>query len=118
MQLPITADVISSDGEPAIPEGATAPPLRIQFRDADGEPVDLGGAARTQLKLRPDSGAILERRADVTDPDQGIVEYRWQAEDTATPGLLRLRVSVETRTGDVYVLPTGDPVTLSIRAEL
>lgn len=121
MRLPITADIRSATGDPVYPQGATEPPLRVAFTDADGTPVDLSNPARALVKLRrSESDEIHERRLTVPrdTASDGIVEYQWIDDDTAAPGVLYLRFIVETTTGTEYVLPTDSPVEVSIQPQL
>ncbi len=51
--------------------------------------------------------AVNGKPAVVTDADNGIVEYRWAAPDTNTPGSYSLMFKATTNDGKVYSWPTG-----------
>lgn len=116
--LPITLEVVSdtsSEGpETSFPAGSTYPPLVVEVRDADGEPISLTEAVSATLRLfeRGGDDPVVEARMDFADRPQGHLRYRWSGRDVDTPGLYQGRITIRFRNGNTLKAPTSTPLTV------
>jgi len=73
-----------------VKQGDLTPALRAALTDSEtGAAVDLSTAASASVRIRAagSSTVLFERTANIVAPASGgIVEYPWQAGDTATAG--------------------------------
>lgn len=72
-----------------IKRGAVLPRLLFKVLDEQtGFPVDLTGASVSfKMKSLEDGSVLVNAGASVVNPSQGLVEYAWSANDTATAGV-------------------------------
>ncbi len=71
-----------------IKKGDILPVLHLTLKDANGDALDLTGATvQFNYRLRFPQGDVTTRDADIYDASNGVIEYYWEANDTATPGL-------------------------------
>ena len=88
-----------------IKTGDLAPAIQAALADALGNPINLQGATVNFLLREPGSATVLiNRPAVVQDFLNGIVQYNWQAGDTATPGSYIAEWQV--------IFPVGAPMTV------
>jgi hypothetical protein len=92
-----------------IRQGDTASTLYDQLLDADGNPVDITGAA-VALKLVPLEGGepiVDNEAAIITDAAQALVERDWQSGETDAPGFYLGSWRVTFSGGDVQTYPNA-----------
>lgn len=100
-----------------IKAGATHRVLRRQVRH-NGRAVDLTGAT-VLLRLKPPTGAIVERAVVVEAGTEGWVQYELVAEDTAAgAGTYKGELVVTYGVGDVEVAPSGGYFEIVVTARL
>ena len=91
-----------------ITAGATSPALKMTCLD-DGVALDVSTAtAKTITITNADRSSTIQDDAALTftsDGTDGQVEYAWQASDTATPGVLLLKVTLTWPGGGVTKFP-------------
>lgn len=62
-------------------EGDTSPPLVCTYTDSDGNAIDVSGWTIKLHLERPSGSTALSVTATLTDPTNGIFEFRWSAGD-------------------------------------
>lgn len=92
-----------------IKQDATQPFLRVEFLDGDGTAVDLTNGSNIYFKLATNDNQytpIFSGAATITGSTTGLVEYRWNASDTARSGLFLAEFHTTFSDGTKLVLPT------------
>lgn len=96
-------------------KGDLVPILSVALQDADGEVVDLTDASiRFNYQLRYPEGDIVSRTPVIYDADNGIVEYYWEAADTATPGVYNGEFVVTFSDSTEMTFPSRGPFVFEI----
>lgn len=71
-------------------QGDLLPAYSATLLDAEGDPVDLSGAASIEFRMRrldvPDGETIVVGPGTSTDPTGGNVTYNWDTATTDVPG--------------------------------
>lgn len=64
------------------------PVLERQLLNSDGSAVDLSSSTGVTFRMTRfgETTPKVEAAAIISDPDEGMVQYHWQAGDTDTPG--------------------------------
>lgn len=92
--------------------GDTRSTLKINLvHDDSGLVLDLTGATNIKLRWRDRAGVVQERTCTVVDADDGIVSYKFAA-DELEAGTMRFEARV-TVSGEV--LTTLDPIEAMVR---
>jgi hypothetical protein len=70
-----------------IKQNDTLPRLRATLKEADNTPIDLTDATQVHLVLKQKDGTpSFKNPCTIIDDEAGIVEYEWEAVDTAEDG--------------------------------
>lgn len=90
-----------------IKRGDTGPKFRATLNDADGDPIDLTGAAALFMMRDVNSRAIKVAAGAMTilDAALGRVEYAWVTADTDTAGIYEAEVQVTFSDGLIETFP-------------
>jgi len=82
-----------------------------EIKDADGNPVNIAGAAIV-CTMKGSAGTLkIDRQSagiNITDGPNGKFEYRWQAGDTDTPGKYYIEFEVTPAAGGKFTVPARD----------
>lgn len=92
-----------------IKRGDTAPAIRYSLLP---ETVDLAGASVVFVL----AGDRLPATVVSTAPP--VVEYSWQPEDTASPGLRRAEFEITYQDGRIETFPNGEYLLVHVVADL
>lgn len=97
--------------------GENAKPIRGFVSDEDGGVPLLGATVTFLMEPAPNSGldvaaleaagAVVNEHAVEGDPDFGLIEYLWTADDSAAPGVYRAQFLVTFGDGSSEIFPTG-----------
>lgn len=110
-------------------EGDTAPSLRAQLCDLNGDPIPLTSASSVTITIAPARWSyyfspiapIVDGASCVIDPDQvanpGYVDWYPDPGDLSPAGNYRYRFKVTWNDGTVQRFPQNETMTLVIRAE-
>lgn len=113
--LPITADLLTADGDTfEIAEGTTTPPLRVELSDATGAAVDLTDVHQVDVVIGSVDGTLVDARADIVDATAGQVEYEFDDGETDRSGAYRARFELSYFDGRTLAVPTARPVRVYI----
>lgn len=103
----------------------TWPPFvaRLWEDTAKTIPVDLTEAEEVRIWLRSNSRAIATDPAEITEPEDGIIQYHFSPEETAVVGEYRVEFEVRWEPGidekpRVQTFPHDGYLSLSIIEEL
>ena len=101
-----------------IKQNDTSPSLEATLSDANLVPVDLAGAT-VMLHMKAIGGdVVLDEQMTVTDAEGGVVQYDWQAGDTATVGTYYVEFEVTYSDASVETFPNTGSLPLVITREL
>ena len=89
-----------------ITENDTREFLVRTLRNSDGAVIDLTGAS-VQFHMTRGSTVKVNAAAVITNATGGIVEYRWAAGNTDTPGHYKGEFQVTLSDGTIISVPTG-----------
>lgn len=85
--------------------------LRLVATDLDGEPFDLRGTVRAQIRqTRRDPEPLLEWAVEMAEAEQGIIALRLAGDDTR--GLMKEAGTFKGVWDCVWVMDGSEPVTL------
>ena len=97
----------------------TSPKLTVDLENAAGNPVDLSGAsARFHMKKYGASSLKVYAGADITDEDNGRVEYSWSLLDTDEAGTYYGEFEITYGDGTVETFPNSGYFTVIIQEDL
>jgi len=97
----------------------TAPAFTASLLDANGDPVNLSGAAARFLMRNPRTRALKVSGAmSITDAALGRVSYAWAAADTDTPGVYQVEVQVTFADTTIETFPNGSHHRLEVLKDL
>lgn len=93
--------------------GDTGPSLTIDLSgvDANGNPTapDLAAATKVKLVATLNTDPLFTRI--ITDgSEDGVLEFRWEAEDTAIVGIVRFEVEVTSQDGVITTYRVAESV--------
>lgn len=106
-----------------IKQGDTSPALQTTLQDANGDAVDIDGAAvrmiarrirQTEIWLEVDPIEIVQQGTGDEATDKGVVRYEWQAGDTDVAGGYEAEFEVTFDGGEVETFPNGGYYTIAI----
>lgn len=104
-------------------EGDTSPAIRYQLQDDRGNPVALNGVADVKFLFKHvnEDQLIVEEGTNggvtVVNPEEGIVEYAWSAQDTEEDGHYRAEWEVEYNDGSVETFPNTRDIRITINQD-
>jgi hypothetical protein len=101
-----------------IKRGDTAPDLEVFLRDADNQPVAIGGATVRFIMAPVGGGAFINRLVTIVDPAAARVKNVWQAGDTATAGDYVAEFQVTFAGGAVQSFPNNRHIKVVIYPDL
>ena len=97
----------------------TSPKLTVDLEDASGAAVTLGGAtARFHMKKYGATSLKIDASADITDADNGRVEYSWASGDTDTAGTYYGEIEITYGDATVETFPNSGYFTIIIQEDL
>lgn len=101
-----------------IKQNDTSPSLEATLSDANLVPVNLTSAT-VMLHMKAIGGdVVLDEQMTVTDAVGGVVQYDWQAGDTATVGTYYVEFEVTYSDASVETFPNTGSLPLVITREL
>ena len=101
-----------------IKQNDTSPSLEATLSDANLVPVDITSAT-VMLHMKAVGGSVvLDEQMTITDAEGGVVQYDWQAGDTATVGTYYVEFEVTYADGSVETFPNTGSLPLVITREL
>lgn len=101
-----------------IKQNDTSPSLEATLSDANLVPVNLTSAT-VMLHMKAIGGdVVLDEQMTVTDAVGGVVQYDWQAGDTATVGTYYVEFEVTYSDASVEPFPNTGSLPLVITREL
>jgi len=89
--------------------GDTSDPLKVQITE-NNLPVDLSSAQGVEFHM----GGIVHDSADILEPSDGVVEYKWKDGDTDVTGLFKSNFKVTNANGEVLSYPRDDYIEILI----
>lgn len=97
----------------------TSPKLTVDLENASGSAIDLSGStARFHMKKYGETSLKVDDSADITDADNGRVEYTWSSGDTDTAGTYYGEIEVTYGDGAVETFPNSGYFTIIIQEDL
>lgn len=101
-----------------IGQNDTSPSLQATLSDANLTPVNLT-AATVMLHMKAiGGGLVLDEQMTITNALGGVVQYDWQAGDTATVGTYYVEFEVTYADASVETFPNTGSLPLVITREL
>lgn len=102
-----------------VKQGDTLPPVQGTCQLPDGTSADLTDADAITFRMTPESAGLADDIAGaasaVGDPTAGVVEYPWQAGDTAIPGLYRAEFHVHYLDGSSETFPSEGYISVEVQ---
>lgn len=89
-----------------IGKDATSPTYQTTLTDQNGDPIDLTGATVSFIMYRRAGTEKVNRAATISDATNGVVQHTWQAADTDTAGVYRVKVKVVYSDSSIEYFPT------------
>ena len=97
----------------------SSPKLTVDLEDASGAAIGLAGcAARFHMKAYGATTLKVDAVADITDEDNGRVEYTWSSGDTDTAGTYYGEIEVTFADNSVETFPNSGYFTIIIQEDL
>jgi len=101
-----------------IKQNDTSPPLRAQLKDGDEVPIVLTGAS-VRFHMRTLAGAtVVDAAAALENASNGIVQYNWQAADTATIGSYQAEFEVTYSDTTIETFPNSGYIRVEITDDI
>ena len=101
-----------------IKQNDTSPSLEATLSDANLVPVNIT-AATVMLHMKAIGGdVVLDEQMTITDAEGGVVQYDWQAGDTATVGTYYVEFEVTYSDGSIETFPNTGSLPLVITREM
>lgn len=102
-----------------VKQNDTAPSIRATLYDGNGSAVNLSGASvKFNLRAVGSSSTVVSALADIVTAASGIVQYDWQAGDTATVGIYHGEFEVTFSGGLVETFPNGAHIRVEIHDDV
>lgn len=104
-----------------IKQNDTAPALRAQLKDGDGDGVTLTGATiRFHMKRIGGNTVVVDAAADavVSAVTTGLVQYDWSAADTASVGTYHGEFEVTFSDGSIETFPNNGFITIEVTDDI
>ena len=99
-------------------KGDTLPALVVTITKTDGTALDLTDSTAKFVMVDSAGVEIIDEAMTVTDAENGIVQYEWQAGDTDTAGEFRGEVKVTYSDGTLITAPAVDYIPINIDEDL
>jgi hypothetical protein len=97
----------------------TSPKLTVDLSDAAGAAINLAGStAKFHMKAYGETSLKIDDSADITDADNGRVEYSWASGDTDTAGTYYGEIEVTYGDLSVETFPNSGYFTIIIQEDL
>lgn len=101
-----------------IKQNDTQPALRAQLKDGDDVPIVLTGAT-IRFHMRTMGGSVVtDAAATIVTAANGIVQYNWQAADTATVGTYQAEFEVTYSDTTVETFPNSAYIRVEITDDI
>lgn len=102
----------------SIKQNDTSPSLQATLKDASQTPVSLTGAA-VRLHMKSVDGTVkIDETMAITDAENGVVQYDWQAGDTDTFGTYYVEFEVTYSDASVETFPNNGNKVVTVVREL
>lgn len=102
----------------SIKQNDTSPSLQATLKDAYQSPISLNGAT-VMFHMKSVDGTIkVDAEMTVTDEDNGVVKYDWQAGDTDTVGTYYVEFEVTYADASVETFPNNGNKVVTVVKEL
>lgn len=102
-----------------IKENDTTPSIRATLQNGSGDPVDLLDATvRFHMRAIGSTTATIDANATVMNASGGIVQYNWQAGDTADVGSYQAEFEVSYSNGTVETFPSSGYIRVEITDDI
>jgi len=96
----------------------TSPAIQATLQDSAGSAVSLVGATVKFILYDYAANEIVNAAATVTDAANGVVQYNWQAADTAAAGFYRAEFEVTYADSTVETFPNYEYININIYEDL
>jgi hypothetical protein len=102
----------------SIKQNDTSPSLQATLKDSSQNPIGLLGA--TVMFHMKSLGGVLKvnQQMTITDEDNGVVQYNWQAGDTDTVGTYYVEFEVTYADSSVETFPNNGNKVVTVVREL
>lgn len=111
----------------SIKQGDTRPTYVVQLKEnmgqADERPIDLTGATQVNFIMKkqnssPTANFDTKGAMVILQATSGIVEYQWQAADTATIADYDVEFEITWAPGAIETVPNVGYLSVSVKADL
>ena len=97
----------------------SSPKLTVDLEDAAGNAIGLAGcSAQFHMKAYGATKLKVDAAADITDEDNGRVEYTWSSGDTDTAGTYYGEIEITYGDATVETFPNNGYFTIIIQEDL
>jgi hypothetical protein len=102
-----------------IKQNDTSPAMLATLQDADGNAVDITSAT-VRFHMRPigSTQVTIDQAVVIVTPLSGIVQYNWQASDTATVGSYQVEFEVTYADASVETFPNDGYIRVEITDDI
>lgn len=98
-----------------IKQNDTFPAIEVEVKKPNGRPYDLTNVLLAKFILRGSDGiTIFNKDAVVIDEENGIIQYIWDAEDTAEAGNFEGEFKLVFTDGNVLTVPNSEYIDVKI----
>lgn len=102
-----------------IKQNDTSPALQVTLKDASGTAIDLSGATvRFHMRQIGAPTTKVDASATISDADNGIVYYSWNAVDTNTVGSFEAEFEVTFSGGEIESFPNNRFIQVEITDDI
>ena len=102
-----------------IKENDTVPSIRATLQNGSGDPVDLINATvRFHMRAIGSTSAVVDASATVVSDAGGIVQYDWNAADTADIGSFQAEFEVTYPDGTIETFPSSGYIRVEITDDI
>jgi hypothetical protein len=102
-----------------IKQNDTSPNLRAILKDGDEDPINLTDAAiRFHMRTVGGETAVVDADASIVTAESGVVQYIWDAADTATVGSYQAEFEVTFSGGAIETFPNNGYIRVEITDDI
>ena len=102
-----------------IKQNDTSPAIQATLSDASGTAIDLSGSqVRFHMRAIGDTTVKVDAPAIISDADNGITYYNWQAVDTDTIGSFEGEFEVTFSGGEIETFPNNRFIQIEITDDI